>query len=118
MIRGMSKVLKFSRTIVLFSYIIPIFFLPRLNTFFGESVHHNFRLEDLIFPIMFFVTVLSIYRRTLNYALRPILYHCYGLIITLLGLLLYSMPPKALLKVWSFEAILLDHIVAYCSIRK
>jgi len=99
---GMSKVLRYSRILVLFSYIISIFFLPRLNTFFGESVHRNLRIEDLFFPIMFLVTVFSIHRRTLNYALGPIIYICYGLLITLFGLLLYSMPPKVLL-IWGKE---------------
>ena len=101
-IRGMSKVLKYSRILALFSYIVSIFFLPRLNTFLGESVHLNLRFEDLIFPIMFLVTVFSIHRRTLNYAFGPIIYICYGLLITLFGCLLYSMPPKALL-IWGKE---------------
>lgn len=101
-IRRMTKVLKYSRTIVLFFYIISIFFLPRLNTFLGESVHRNLRIEDLFFPIMFLVTVFSIHRRTLNYALGPIIYHSYALLITLSGLLLYSLPPEALF-IWGKE---------------
>jgi len=68
----------------------------------GERVHRNLRLEDLIFPIMFLVTVISIHRRTLNYALGPLLYIGYAFFITLLGLLLYSMPPKAFF-IWGKE---------------
>ena len=98
----MASVLKHSQAAMLFFYIICIFFLPRLNTFFGESVQPNLRLEDLFFPLMFFVTALSIHRRTLNYALGPILYICYCLFITLLGLLLYSIPPKAAF-IWGKE---------------
>jgi len=101
-IRRSSNILKYLRIIVFFSYIISILFIPRLTTFFGESVHRNLRFEDLLFPIMFFVTVFSIHRRTLNYALGPILYICYGLLATLLGLLLYSLPPKALF-IWGKE---------------
>lgn len=101
-IEGMTSALKHSQAAILFLYVISVLFLPRLSTFLGETVHRNVRLEDLIFPIMFFVTVLSMHRRTLNYALGPILYICYGLFVTLLGLLLYSMPPKALF-VWGKE---------------
>lgn len=87
---------------MLFFYIICILFLPRLNTFLGASVPRNLRLEDLVFPVMFFVTVLSIHRGTLNYAFGPIIYIFYSLLITLLGLLLYSMPPEALF-IWGKE---------------
>ncbi len=98
----MTSALKHSRTLILFSYVVFIFFFPRLSAFFGQDIQRNLRLEDVIFPLMFFVTVLSIHRRTLNYALGPILYICYGLLITLLGLLLYSMPSKALF-IWGKE---------------
>lgn len=101
-IQDMTDAFKHSRATILFFYVVCVLFLPRLSTFLGESVHRNVRLEDLIFPIMFLVTVISIQRRTLNYALGPILYICYALFITLVGLLLYSMPPKALF-IWGKE---------------
>jgi len=101
-IREMASMIRRIQAGVLFSYIICVLFLPRLSTLLGESVHRNLRLEDLIFPIMLFAVALSLHRRTLNYALGPILYICYGFLITLLGLLLYAMPPKALF-IWGKE---------------
>jgi len=87
------------KVFLLFSYILSVLFGPRLCVFFGDVIPRNFRLEDVFFPAMFVVCMLSLRKRTLVLGQAPIIYHTYIFIVTLLGIILYSMPVSILL-IW------------------
>ena len=90
------------KSFVLFCYITAILFIPRLNTLFGDGIQRNLRAEDIFFPFMLILCVISLRKRTLFYAQGPIIYIFYSLVVTLFGLMIFSIPAKALF-IWGKE---------------